>query len=229
MMNPKTTNFGTNTMLGAGEVALMLLTAPVSRVWFNRWGATEQESKEPLPGDDCVPAPRLSYTRAITINAPAAAVWPWLVQMGQGRGGLYSYDGLENLIGCQIHSADKILPEYQNLKVGDHVLFGPEEKKFPGQVVAGIEPERMILMFGLDPATRQAEKSATWVFVLKEQADGTTRLLVRGRNGYRPSFANDLVWHITEPIAFVMERRMLRGIKARVEDQRVQKHSRDVQ
>lgn len=214
----KQANYGTSTMRGATEVAVALLSAPLSRFWFNRWGATDEETMKPLPGDDRIPSPRLSYTRAISIKAPAAAIWPWLVQLGQGRGGLYSYDGLENLIGCEIHSAARILPEHQNLHVGDHILFGPEAKKFPGQVVADIQPERALLMYALDPVTRQAAKSATWVFVLEEQANGITRLLVRGRNGYEPSFANHLMWHIVEPITFVMERRMLFGLKARVED-----------
>ena len=168
-----------------------------------------------------MPGPRIASTRAITIQAPAAAVWPWLVQMGQGRGGLYSYDGLENLVGCDIQSADRILPEFQNLQVGDHVLFGPAEKKFPGQVVLEIQPERAIVLCGLNPATRQAETSATWVFVLEEQAGGATRLLVRSRNGYEPSVANHIVWHIVEPISFVMERKMLQGIKARACSARV--------
>lgn len=102
----KQTSFGTNTALGAVQVAAMLLTAPLSRLWYNRWGATAEECEKALPGDELVPHPRIASTRAITIQAPPAAVWPWLVQMGQGRGGLYSYDGLENLIGCDIHSAD---------------------------------------------------------------------------------------------------------------------------
>ena len=212
------TNHGTSTLLGALEAGLTLLTAPISRGWYNRWGATEGECARPLPGDDLVPAPKLAYTRAITINAPAASIWPWLVQMGQGRGGLYSYDGLENLVGCEIHSADHLLPEHQDLKVGDPILFGPAEKKFPGQVVAEVQPERALIMVGLDPVTRLPEQSATWVFFLDELADGTTRVLVRGRNGYAPGFASHVLWHIVEPIAFVMERRMLRGIKDRAED-----------
>jgi hypothetical protein len=213
----KTTTYGTNTVLGALNVALMLLTAPLSRRWFNRWGATAAERARVLPGDALIPAPRLAYTRAITIKAPAADVWPWLVQMGQGRGGLYSYDGLENLVGCDIHSAAAILPAYQHLQVGDQIRFGPEGKQFPGQLVLALQPGRSILMCGLNPATRQADMSATWVFVLEEQADGTTRMLVRGRNRYAPGVASHLIWHLVEPVAFVMERRMLRGIKARAE------------
>jgi hypothetical protein len=214
----KSSSYQPNTVLGALQVALALLTAPLSRLWYNRWGATKEEASRPFPGDEYISSPRLAYTRAITIETPAASVWPWLVQIGQGRGGLYSYDGLENLIGCEIHSADRILPEHQDLKPGDPVLFGPAEKKFPGQVVAEVQPERSLVLFALDPVTRQAVKSATWAFLLEEQPVGTTRLLVRGRNGYPPNFANHVLWHITEAITFVMERKMLQGIKARAEN-----------
>jgi hypothetical protein len=218
-MKPK--HYATNTLLGALQVAVTLLTSPLSRRWYNRWGSTPDEVVCSLPGDDLVPAPQISYTRAITIHAPAAAIWPWLVQMGQGRGGLYSYDGLENLIGCDIHSADRILPEFQELKPGDHVLFGPAEKKFPGQVVLEVEPGRSILMCALDPVTRQPVKTATWVFFMDEIADGATRLLVRGSNGYEPTTANHILWHIVESLNFVMERKMLLGVKARVENKKL--------
>ncbi len=212
--------YQTNTLQGAFEVALVLLTAPLSRLWYNRWGATSAECKKPLPGDELAPSPKLSYTRAITIHAPACDIWPWLVQIGQGRGGLYSYEGLENLVGCDMHNADRILPECQHPAVGDAVLFAPEEKNFPGQVIVEIQPERALVMVAHAPGTHEAVKSASWAFVLEEQAGGATRLIARGRNAYEPGFANALVWHIVEPIAFVMERKMLRGIKARVEDMR---------
>jgi hypothetical protein len=211
------TDFVPNSFLGAMAVGFYLLTAPVTRLWYNRCGAKKSERDMSLPGDEVVSHPRLTYTRAISINAPAKSIWPWLVQIGQGRGGLYSYDGLENLVGCDIHSADRILPHYQKLQPGDCIDFGPAEKKFPGQVIVALEPERYLLMHGMDPNTRKADQSATWVFVLDEQADGSTRFIVRARNGYVPNLTNHLVWHIVEPIAFVMERRMLRGIKRRAE------------
>ena len=213
----RTNNFPANTLQGALEVGATLVSAPFSRAWYNRWGATAEECHKPLPGDELVPKPNIAYTHAISINAPREAIWPWLAQMGQGRGGLYSYDGLENMVGCEMHSAGRVLPEHQDLKVGDQVLFGPAEKKFPGQVVVEIEPGRTLLMVALDPVTRQPVQSATWVFHLEEEAEGGTRLLVRGRNGYEPSTANHIMWHIVEPIAFVMERRMLLGLKARAE------------
>jgi hypothetical protein len=205
-----------STLRGLLDMALIVPTAPLSRRWFNRWGARPDEIRRPLPGDEIVPRPRLAYTRAISIDAPPSAVWPWLVQIGQGRGGLYSYDGLENLVGCELHSADTILPEHQRLAPGDHVLFGPAEKKFPGQVVLEVIPERALVMCARHPETRQPERSATWVFVLEPEGQGT-RLLVRGRNGYAKGATNHVAWHVVEPIAFVMERRMLRGLKARAE------------
>jgi hypothetical protein len=207
-----------STLRGLAEMALIVPTAPVSRLWFRGWGATAEERARALPGDEIVPSPELAYTRAITVEAPPASVWPWLVQLGQGRGGLYSYDGLENLVGCELHSADEILPAHQSLAVGDRVLFGPAEKKFPGQVVLAIEPERALVMCALHPETREPERSATWVFVLEPRDGGhATRLLVRGRNAYAPGVSTHVLWHLVEPIAFVMERRMLLGLKARAE------------
>ncbi|HZU86095.1 MAG TPA: hypothetical protein VFF78_01350 [Anaerolineaceae bacterium] len=210
--------YPTHSFLGALQVGVTLITSPLSRLWYNRWGATNEECSRTLPGDELVPNPKLLYTHAITMHASAAQVWPWLVQIGQGRGGLYSYDGLENLIGCDIHSADRIVPEFQNLKVGDHVLFGPAEKKFPGQVVAQIEPEKALVMYALDPVKREAVKTVTWTFILEQQDAHTTRLIARGRNWYADGFANALIWHMVEPVSFVMERRMFKGLKARVED-----------
>ena len=86
-----------------------------------RWGATGQESGGPLPGDDLIAGPDLTATRAITVRAPASGVWPWIAQLGQGRGGFYSYDFIENLAGCDVHSADRIVPEWQDVMAGDEV------------------------------------------------------------------------------------------------------------
>lgn len=103
-----------------------------------------------LPGDDLVPRPRLGTTRAITIQAPAAEIWPWLVQMGQGRGWMYSYERLENLIRCDMHNADRILPEHQDLKAGDKARLGPEG--YPSFDVTAIEPGCALILRGDIPA-----------------------------------------------------------------------------
>ena len=209
-------SFRANDFAGALRVAFFLSSAPLTRLWFNAAGATREEVARALPGDDLVPEPKLGYTRAITIEAPPEAVWPWLVQIGQGRGGLYSYDGLENLVGCDLHSADRILPEHQHLEVGDPIRFGPEDKQMPGQVVAAIDPGRSLVMFGLNPKTREADHNATWTFVLEESAPGQTRLLARQRLAYEGLGAS-VMWHIVEPLNFVMEAEMMRGIKRRAE------------
>ena len=109
------------TAIGAAATYLLL-----ARAGQLRWGTIDAEFDEPLPGDDLIPSPNLVATRAITVRASAEHVWPWLVQLGQGRGGFYSYDFLENLVGCDIHSADRIVPEWQEAVVGDEVKLHPE-------------------------------------------------------------------------------------------------------
>jgi len=182
------------------------------RPWHIRWGATNDEVARPLPGDEIVPRPRNWSTRAITIAAPAAAVWPWLMQIGQGRGGLYSYDWLENLAGCDIHSTNRIIPEFQYLEVGDVIRLGPEG--YPAYPVAAVEPGCALVLGGDDPELGPH----SWAFVLEPIDDRTTRLIVRSRGDYPPSPANFVIWRIlTEPLHFVMERKMLLGIKQRGE------------
>jgi hypothetical protein len=165
-----------------------------------------------LPGDEIVPRPRKWSTRAITIAAPAEAVWPWLAQIGQGRGGLYSYDWLENLAGCDIHSANRVIPEYQALRVGDTVRLGPEG--YPAYQVEAIEPGHALILGGNDPEMGMH----SWAFVLEPIDEPTTRLIVRSRDDYPPTLANVVLWRlITEPAHFMMERKMLLGIKRRAE------------
>jgi hypothetical protein len=178
-----------------------------------RWGATDKESEEQLPGDDLIPNADLAATRAITIRAPADQVWPWIAQLGQGRGGFYSYDFLENLIGADIHSADRIVPELQDIHVGDEVLLGP---KF-GYDVAIAEPGRSLVLRGGFPMENIAPPyDSTWAFVLRDGPNKTTRLLVRERYAYKRPWAR-LIVEPTEAISFVMSQKMLRGIKDRAE------------
>ena len=189
-------------------LAAMSAYAFLIRPWHLRWGATDEEVNMPLPGDEFVGDPKLNATHAITINAPAADVWPWLVQLGQRRGGFYSYSWLENLVGCDMHNADRIVPEWQELKVGDEVWLHP---KAPPLRVLAIEPGRAIVL----------EKC--WSFVLHPIDENRTRLIIRGRGEFNPDFKNGLLnfllWRgIFEPAHFIMERKMLLGIKQRAED-----------
>jgi hypothetical protein len=178
-----------------------------------RWGATDEESEGTLPGDDLIENPDITATRAITIRASAAQVWPWIAQLGQGRGGFYSYDFLENLVGCDIHSADRIGPEWQDVEVGDEVRFAPEV----GLAVASLDRGRSLVLRGGVPIGRAAPPyDSTWAFVLRDELDKTTRLLVRERYAYKQQWAR-LIVEPTEVLSFVMSQKMLRGIKSRAE------------
>jgi hypothetical protein len=177
------------------------------------WSATSDEIEGPLFGDHLITTPDLVATRAITVQATADLVWPWIAQLGQGRGGFYSYDSLENLLGCDIHSSDRIVSDWQNVAVGDEVKLYPD-----GPLdVAAVEPGRaIVLRGGVRMGNVAPPYDFTWAFVLCEQPDGTTRLLVRERYAYSKWWALLLV----EPAAaasFVMTQKMLRGIRDRAE------------
>ena len=178
-----------------------------------RWGATDQESDGPLPGDDLIANPELTATRAITVHAAADQVWPWIAQLGQGRGGFYSYDALENLVGCDIHSADRVVPGWQDIKVGDQVKLHPEVGLGVTLVAQG---RALVLRGGVPMGTVPPPYDTTWAFVLREQPGGTTRLLVRERYAYTKRWAPFLVEPVAA-VAFVMTQRMLRGIRDRAE------------
>jgi hypothetical protein len=197
-------------VIAVGAAAAYLLAV---RPWQLRWGATDPESDRRLPGDALIANPDLLATRAITVHAAADQVWPWIAQLGQGRGGFYSYDALENLVGCDIHSADQIVPEWQAITVGDQVKLHPEV----GLAVAALERGRsLVLRGGVPIGNTSPPYDFTWAFVLQEQPDGTTRLLVRERYAYTQRWAPLLV----EPVAvvsFVMSHKMLRGIRDRAE------------
>jgi hypothetical protein len=193
--------------------ALAGASALFARRGYLRWGATAQEALEELPGDGLTPLAGLVATRAITIRARAADVWPWIAQLGQGRGGLYSYDFLENLVGCDMHSADHIVTEWQNVEVGDELRLHPE---VPLEVV-DVEPGRYLVVRGGVPmGDTPPPYEFTWAFVVREQADGSTRLLVRERYAYTRTWAPFLVEPV-EAVSFFMSQKMLRGIRNRAE------------
>jgi len=204
------------------------------RPQLQHWGATETEASEPLPGDGLVPAPRFASTRAISIAAPPTAVWPWLVQLGEGRGGLYTYEALERLVGLGMESADAIVPELQDLAVGDLVRLAPiGGADGLSMTVRALEaPTRLVLRTGpRDLAAAEAAttvlpageyftgaSAASWTVVLRDMDDGATRLLSRWRMTWAPSTTADLFnGALVEPLHFALEEKMLRGIRDRVE------------
>lgn len=201
-----------------GALAIMgsIITSPLIRPWYSKWGANAKEVEMTLPGDEFVPSPQLESTRAVTIQTSAANIWPWLIQMGQGRGGLYSYERLENLVGCEIHNANEIMPQFQQLGVGDQVRLGPEG--YPAFEVAAIDPDTALVLRGDTPNPAGTPTTWIWIFFLAPIDEHATRLLLRSRLSYEPNFGNKISWRVfTEPIAFNMEREMLLGIKRRAE------------
>jgi hypothetical protein len=211
---------------GALRIAGNLILQPVTRSHFRFWGATKEDQQRTLPGDERVPAPLVLTTMAITLDAPARDVWPWIAQLGQERGGMYSYELLENLARCQMRNADRVTPEWE-MKVGDQMRMGPQG--YPVNQVVALERGRWLLMAGANLKTGIADPlpqpgqttyiNYTWVLYLDERPDGTTRLISRTRLAYAPrTFAAKLMWEVfTDPIGCVMTRKMLLTLKQRVE------------
>jgi hypothetical protein len=172
------------------------------------WHATDEEIARTMPGDAILPDATLQTTRAITIEAPPSAIWPWLVQMGpRPRGGAYTYAWLERLLGIDIENSDRILPEFQHLEPGEYL--GLNEKGEGLQVREVIDEHALVVQW--IPAL------STWTFALYPQDDGTTRLISRNRlrvNGL-PARAGMVAF--MEPGSLVMERKMLLGLKERAE------------
>ena len=196
------------TVIAVGAAAAYVLAV---RSWQLRWGAIGEERAATLAGDDLIANPDLLATRAITVHAAAEQVWPWIAQLGQGRGGFYSYDVLENLVSCDIHSAEQIVPVWQDITVGDQVRLHPEV----GLAVAALERGRsLVLRGGVPIGNTSPPYDFTWAFVLQEQPDGTTRLLVCERYAYTQRWAPFLVEPVTV-VSFVMSHKMLRGIRDR--------------
>ncbi|HLV80938.1 MAG TPA: hypothetical protein VKT32_11685 [Chthonomonadaceae bacterium] len=192
-----------------GLLAGTAVYAAVIRPWFLRWGASEVEEVQYLPGDDLVPAPTDMCTHAITIQAPIEDVWPWLVQIGQDRGGFYSYTWLENLAGCHMRNADQIVPEYQHIQAGDSVRLHP---KVPPLPVVHVEPGRALVMGS------NLDEPGTWGFFLLRLNENTTRLVVRGQGRRKPGLLRGLFQYLVfDPAHFIMERKMLLTIKRRAE------------
>lgn len=192
-------------------MAFYIVLKLLLRSRYTRWGATDAEVNRSLPGDDAVPTPKGGYTQAITIQASPDQVWPWVAQIGQGRGGFYSYDFLENLVGCDIHSVNRIIPEYQHDETSQGLRLHPNMPPMP---VIAIEPVRVLLFGGrIDPNT-----PVTWLFFLEIFDEKATRLTSRWRFDYKPTPGNRIAYNLfLEPIACVMQQKMLLGIKKRIE------------
>ena len=207
--SPQTRTRAAAIVVAAGGSAAL---ARAGRAHLLRWGATDAEIADSQPGDELIVDANMTATRAITIRRSPDVVWPWIAQLGQGRGGFYSYDRLENLLGLDIHSADRVVPDWQQLEVGDEVRLAATV----GLKAVIVEPGRALVLQGNLPIARRPPFESTWAFILCEQPDGTTRLISRERYGYRRWWAPFVV-EPTQAASFVMSRKMLLGIRDRAE------------
>ncbi len=199
---------------GAGLIAWHLVATPFVGRKRLHWGTRETEATDPLPGDELVPNPKWSYTLGIDVAAPPEAVWPWVAQIGQRRGGFYSYQTLENLVGCKIRNTTKLLPEYQHPEVGEKLYLHPTA---PPLRIAIVDPPHALVLFGspADVASEQSWGVSTWQLIVRPASPGKSRLFTRGRSDFSPGWATRLAFgrFPIEPITFVMSRKMLLEIK----------------
>ena len=194
-------------LAGLGCLAIILMFALLP--WMDRYGATDVEIAASLTGDELVPNPRITYTRAVSINASPEQIYPWIVQLGAEKGGMYSYTWFEtNILQCELINADRIHEEWQNLKVGDPMKMCPGTSGPPPYEIAIIEPGQAIAMGHKE----NGDWIEIWQFNLVPQNDGTTRLVIRSR-----SAAEGWFWDAIRPGEFIMMQRMMMGIKERAE------------
>jgi hypothetical protein len=197
-------------VVGTAAIAIAagaMLAAAYQRLLRARvlnWGATPDEVAARIPGDELLEDAEVVATRAITVDAPPEAIWPWLVQMGVGRGGAYTYDWIERLFGLDIRSADRIIPELQDLHEGDVLPMRPND---PGMRIEILDPNRAM-------ASRSEDGSWVWSFALVAD-NGSTRLI--SRNRMRVHGAQRIGMAAMEVGSLVMERKMLQGIRQRAQ------------
>jgi hypothetical protein len=205
---------------GAGRM-IAALFAPFHRRARCHWGLDEATAGRSYPGDELVPAPRWSYTHGIEIAAPADAVWPWIAQIGADHGGFYSYQWLENLIGCELRNAEVVHPEWQ-AKVGQALLLHPDPNAPRLQIVA-LEPGRHFVAHAPSDERARAQGrvwvAASWLLLVEPLGENRCRFISR----YRAACSDDLATRLSfgptlvEPVGFTMDRRMLLGVKERAE------------
>jgi hypothetical protein len=217
---------------GIGDVAagfvgalgmLLDLATPFLRRRRNHWGLSKAEAERVYPGDEHVPTPKWSWTHAVEIDAPPAEVYPWIAQIGRDKAGFYSYQWLENLAGCEITNATRVHPEWTHPTVGGNLWVHPS---MPPMKIVDVEPGHHVFALVDDCTPGGGALEIGWLFCL-EPLDGgrRTRLVSRFRSSYEGDWRANLQFgpYFTESIGFVMDRRMLLGVKERVEAAKLEK------
>ena len=205
-------------LLGAFEGFALIVWHLVATPFIGRrrlrWGTVGSEASDSLPGDELVPEPKWSYTLGISIGTPPETVWRWISQIGQGRGGFYTYQSLENMVGCKITNTTEILSDHQHPAVGDGIYLHPTA---PPMRVEIVDSPNVLVLLG-SPADIGGEESwgmSTWQFVVNPGTGGGSRLLTRGRYDYAQDWKSRLAFgrFPMEVITYVMSRKMMLEIK----------------
>ena len=210
-------------IVGTAGILLDLATPFLAGV-RNHWGIDKRTAECAFPGDDLIPAPRWSWTHGIEIGAPIEEVWPWIAQIGADKGGFYSYQWIENMVGCGIRNAETIHREWE-VRKGDGMVLHPRMPKLP---VAAVERGRWFVVHGAPDQHAKSEgrpwASVSWLFHLEPLPNGNTRFISRFRSDSSDEWRTLLQYgpYLTESVGFVMDRRMLLGVKERVERRRAE-------
>ena len=187
-----------------GLILLVVLLAVILTPWMDKWQTTAEERALVLPGDELIANPARVANHAITVQASANKIYPWILQTGADKSGMYSYTWLENLVGCTMAKVEEIRPEWQQLQVGDLMHMCAGDFAPPPYIVARILPDQAVI-FGHKTEDKWED---IWQFVLIPQSDGSTRLITRTSTNMTGG-----MWEVVRPISFVMERKMLLTIK----------------
>jgi len=191
-----------------GIIVLVVLLAVLLTPWMDKWRTTPEERAMKLPGDDLFENPARVVNRAVSINASPDKIYPWILQIGADKSGMYSYTWLENLVGCKMARDEVIRPEWQSLKEGDLMNMCAGDFAPPPYIVARVLPDEAVI-YGHKTGEQWEE---SWQFVLVPQTDGTTRLITRTSTNMIGG-----AWEVIRPISFMMERKMLLTIKSLAE------------
>ncbi len=192
-------------------IILIVLLTILLLPWMDRWGTPMDELPAVLPGDDLLINPPRTTNRSVVIKATSEKIYPWLVQMGADKAGLYSYTWLENLVGCKMAKVEEIRPEWQDLQPGDLMKMCAKDPAPPPYEVARVIKNEAVIFYHRD----EDVVADSWAFILLPLPDGSTRLLSRTRTTMTGGF-----WEIIRPISFKMERKMLLTIKKLAENNR---------
>ena len=187
-----------------GVLLVVILLAVLLTPWMDRWGTQVDERTVVLPGDDLINDPARVANRAVTINAPIEKIYPWILQIGADKSGMYSYTWLEQTLGCKMAKDETLHPEWHNLAEGDEMKMCAGDFAPPPYIVARVLPNETVV-FGHKEGEKWVE---TWQFILQPQTDGSTRLIARTSTNMTGGF-----WEVIRPISFMMERKMLLTIK----------------